>query len=114
MTLVIENKAILDRLVEQLCTLSCTGAKRLMTAIISVVRMNRYISQCRVVCFMYFNYQSIINRSLKNSTILSLQKALFARSVETKKIGIQGVLHLLQIFRIASSLPVTQVLVYEG
>jgi Fanconi anemia group I protein len=86
-SLFMENPALLGDLVEQVCSMSVSGAKRVLLAMQPIIKTNR---------------------SLRDSTILALRKALFARSAETKQIGIVGVLQLLQTFKISSSLPVTQ------
>ena len=71
-----ENPTLLHELVEQLCTLGVVGARRVMTALLPIIKLNR---------------------TLKDSTILVLRKALFARSTEAKQIGINGVLQLLKV-----------------
>ncbi len=45
---------------------------------------------------------------MRDATILTLRKSLFDRSNEVKQIGMKGVLQLLQVFKITTALPVTQ------
>jgi Fanconi anemia group I protein len=85
--LLMENPAQLNPLVDHITCLDVSGAGRVLRALLPLVK--------RV-------------RSIRDAVILTLRKALFARSTEVKQIGVEGVLKLLKGFRISSALPVTQ------
>ncbi len=49
-----------------------------------------------------------INRSVRDTTIMTLQKIIYDRNDDIKQIGIGAVLQLMKVFKISSPLPVTQ------
>ena len=106
-----ENPAYLMDLVEQVVSLKVLGARRVLTALMPLIKIKRCVRGKDLEALKFVSeIRNFANfRTLRDTVILTLRKALFARSMETKQIGIQGVLHLLQIFKITSSLPVTQV-----
>ena len=71
----------------QICGLSLPDARRVISALMPIVK---------------------VVRSLRDTLIPVLRKALFARSTEVKQIGLFGVLQMLKNFHIKSALPVTQ------
>lgn len=83
----VDNPMLVNDLLEQTNNLGLSGARRVLNALLPLIKTSRV---------------------LKNTTILMLRKALFARSVEVKQIGLNGVLQLIKSFKISSSLPVTQ------
>ncbi len=75
-----EHPTLLTGLVEKMaCSVSSTDASRCLTAaLMPAVRANR---------------------SLRDCAILALRKALFDRSQEAKQVGLEGVMHMLRVFK---------------
>lgn len=86
-TILMEQPGLLADLVEHLQTLSYFTARRVLTAIMPLVRLKR---------------------ALRDSVILVLRKALFSRSVAARQTAVTGVLLLLRTFKISTSRAVSQ------
>lgn len=88
---------VLRDLLEQLGTLNAGAARRVLTALMPLIREDR-------------------RSSIRDSVVLVLRKSLFSPATDVRKVAVGGVLQLLKQFRIASgsSLPVTQMLLTQS
>eukprot|EP00092_Neocalanus_flemingeri_P013422 GFUD01014471.1.p1 GENE.GFUD01014471.1~~GFUD01014471.1.p1 ORF type:complete len:1306 (+),score=525.63 GFUD01014471.1:564-3920(+) len=86
-TILMEKPGVVSELVENLQRLSYPSARRTLSALLPLVRFSR---------------------SLRDSLILILRKALFSRSVHTRQVATTGVMLLLKTFKISTSRAVSQ------
>ena len=85
--LLMEQPTLMSDLVENLPSLDHFTARRALTAIMPLVKLNK---------------------SLRDSVILVLRKALFSRAVASRQTAVSGILLLLRTFKINTSHAVSQ------
>ena len=95
LTVIMEEPPVfMNELLDHFGALGINGSKRVLVSLMPLIKHG--------------------SPSLRNATILTLRKSLFAPNLETRRIAVAGVLQLLKYFRITSAMPITQMIMSQS